>query len=74
MSPVRELEESRRTVQLELKDVELFEMVKSVVKLLKVGAETKGIDLTLSGEGVSVRGDKEGLTEVFTNLIENFIE
>jgi heavy metal sensor kinase len=63
-----------KTVQLELRDVDVFAVTTGVVKLLEGAAETKGIGLRLTGSDVSVRGDREGLTEVFTNLVENGVK
>ncbi|MBE9528836.1 MAG: HAMP domain-containing protein [Proteobacteria bacterium] len=63
-----------KTVQLKLREVDVFGVVQDVVNLLTGAAETKGIDIILSGTEVSVCGDKEGLTEVFTNLVENGVK
>ncbi len=62
------------TVQLELKEVDLLQVMRNVMKLIDVSAASKGIKLSLAGGSVTVRGDKEGLTEVFTNLVENAVK
>ena len=62
------------TVQLELKQVDIFGLLKDVVKLIDVTAKSKGVEITLTGESVELKGDKEGLVEVFTNLVENGVK
>ncbi len=63
-----------KTVQLEMKPVEVMGMIKGVVRLIDVTAKNKDIDITITGESVNIRADKEGLLEVFTNLVENGVK
>lgn len=54
--------------------VDLKDIMKDVLRLIEPSAANKGIKIGLSGGNITVRGDREGLTEVFTNLIENSIK
>ncbi len=65
-----------KTMRWEPVQVDLFAVMKDVVKLLEPAAAGKGValNLKLEGEAVEVRGDREGLTEVLTNIVENAIK
>ncbi len=54
--------------------IDLNEVMKDVSRLVETSVMTKGIRLSIKGGHVTVRGDREGITEVFTNLIENAIK
>ncbi len=63
-----------KTIQFKPVNVDLLEMMKDVVKLVEPSAQTRGIETTLSGTNIMVKGDREGLMEVFTNIVENAIK
>ncbi len=54
--------------------VDLPETLKDVVRLIGPVAAGKGVAITLERGNASVRGDREGLIEVFTNLVENAVK
>lgn len=58
-----------KTVRIDLKDI-----MKDVLKLIETSAANKGVKIQLTGGNVATRGDREGLTEVFTNIIENAVK
>ena len=58
-----------RPARVDLKDV-----VEDVVKLVEPNAATRGVRINMSGNDVIINGDREGLTEVFTNIVENAIK
>lgn len=63
-----------KTIQLRPVRLDLMAMMKEVLKLIEPSAAGKGISIDLSGESVTTKGDREGLTEVFTNLVENAVK
>lgn len=63
-----------KTIQFKPVKIDLMDLMKDVKKLIEQAAVNKGITLNLEGRGVVVKGDREGLTEVFTNLVENAIK
>lgn len=54
--------------------VDLNETLKDVVRLIEPMAAGKGVRITLERGNVTVSGDREGLTEVFTNMVENAVK
>ncbi|MBI5237406.1 MAG: HAMP domain-containing protein [Deltaproteobacteria bacterium] len=54
--------------------VDLLETLKDVVRLIEPMAAGKGVRITLEHGVASVSGDREGLTEVFTNMVENAVK
>ncbi len=73
----RILEVSRqeaKTSLLRLLDVDLMDIIGDAVKLLQPFASSRGIMINLKGERVRVKGDRERLTEVFTNIVDNAIK
>lgn len=58
-----------RPARVDLKDV-----VEDVVKLMEPSAATRRVRINMSGNDVIINGDREGLTEVFTNIVENAIK
>ncbi len=63
-----------KTIQLKPVKVDLMMMMKEVLKLIEISAANKGIAINLAGESATIKGDREGLTEVFTNLVENAVK
>jgi len=63
-----------KTIQFKPVKIDLMDLMKDVKKLIEPSAVNKGIALNLDGKGVVVKGDREGLTEVFTNIVENAIK
>ncbi|MBI5642256.1 MAG: HAMP domain-containing protein [Deltaproteobacteria bacterium] len=63
-----------KTIQFKPVKMELMDLMKDVLKLIEPSAANKGIVIKIEGTGVSIRGDREGLTEVFTNIVENAIK
>ena len=54
--------------------VDLKAVVEDVVKLVEPNAATRGVRINMSGNDVIINGDREGLTEMFTNIVENAIK
>jgi heavy metal sensor kinase len=63
-----------KTIQLKPVRLDLMTMMREVLKLIEPSAAGKGINIDLTGESVTIKGDREGLTEVFTNLVENAVK
>lgn len=63
-----------KTIQFKPVKMDLMDLMRDVLKLIEPSAVNKGINISLDGKGVVVRGDREGLTEVFTNIVENAIK
>lgn len=63
-----------KTIQFKPVKIDLMDLMKDVKKLIEPSAVNKGISIDLEGKGVVVKGDREGLTEVFTNIVENAIK
>ena len=63
-----------KTIQFKPVKTDLLAMMKDVVKLIEPSAQSKGVTTSLSGANVTVKGDREGLMEVFTNIVENAIK
>ncbi|MBI5493209.1 MAG: hypothetical protein HY893_09785 [Deltaproteobacteria bacterium] len=63
-----------KTIQFKPVKMDLRDLMKDVLKLIEPSAVNKGIGIKLTGGSVTVRGDREGLTEVFTNIVENAIK
>jgi len=63
-----------KTIQFKPVMTDLMVMMKDVVKLIEPSAQSKGVTTSLTGASVTVKGDREGLMEVFTNIIENAIK
>ncbi len=58
-----------RPVMVDLKDV-----VQDVVKLVGPNAVSKGVRINMTGHSIAIHGDREGLTETFSNIVENAIK
>ncbi|MBI4950238.1 MAG: HAMP domain-containing protein [Deltaproteobacteria bacterium] len=63
-----------KTIQFKPVRVDLMDLMKDVLKLIEHSAASKGIGIKLEGTNVFVSGDREGLTEVFTNIVENALK
>lgn len=63
-----------KTIQFKPVKIDLMDLMKDVKKLIEQPALNKGITFDIDGKGVVVKGDREGLTEVFTNIVENAIK
>lgn len=63
-----------KTIQFNPVKIDLMDLMKDVKKLIGQSAVQKGVALSLDGAPVMVKGDREGLTEVFTNIVENAIK
>jgi len=53
---------------------QLDAMMKDVKRLIEPAAAHKDVALTLTGGSAIIKGDKEGLIEAFTNIVENAIK
>ena len=63
-----------KTIQLKPVKMDLMDVMKDVLRLIEPSADSRQIKTGLSGSHVNIRGDREGLTEVFTNIVENAIK
>lgn len=63
-----------KTIQLKPVRMDLLDVMKDVLRMIKCPADIKHIKTGLTGNHVDIRGDREGLTEVFTNIVENAIK
>src|SRR3989338_763706 len=59
---------------LNIVGMDLKDLIGNVLKLLEPSALLKGVKISLSGEDIKVRGDRERLTEAFINIIDNAIK
>lgn len=60
---------SFRPVKVDLKGI-----IDDVVRLVEPNAASRGIKINSAGNDVFINGDREGLTEVFSNIVENAIK
>lgn len=63
-----------KTFSLNIMTVDLKALIGNVLKLLEPSASQKGIKMSMSGEDIEVRVDRERLTEAFINIIDNAIK
>ena len=63
-----------RIYNIESTDVDLMDVMKNVVKLFEGPAAQRSVRISLAGEHIKVRGDRDRLTEVFTNIVDNAIK
>jgi len=63
-----------KTIRLNPVRIDLMEVLKDVIRLVKPAALDRNIEVRLEGKSVNILGDKEGITEVFTNIVENAIK
>lgn len=63
-----------KRVQFKPERMDLTDLMKDVVKLLEPSAASREIELQLDGKPVFMKGDRESLAQVFTNIVENAIK
>ena len=63
-----------KTIPLKPVSMDLLDVMKDVLRLIEPSADSRQIKTGLTGSHVDIRGDREGLTEVFTNIMENAIK
>jgi len=63
-----------KAMQLRPVRIDLKEIMKDVITLIEPTAASKGIEISFSGPSVTIRGDREGITEVLTNMVENAVK
>lgn len=63
-----------RAIELKTARIDLGDIMKDVLKLIEPFAVDRGVRMRLFGAGASIKGDREGLTEVFTNIVENAVK
>ncbi len=63
-----------RSAQLKHEKIDLMDVMKNVIRIIEPSAERKSIAISLSGAPAVVKADREGLIQVFTNIVENAIK
>ena len=63
-----------KAIQFKPVRVDLTDVLADVIRLIEPSAQNKGVKMSLSGGSVTIRGDREGLTEAFTNIVENAVK
>jgi len=63
-----------KTLKLKPVRIDLMEVMKDVIKIIEPAAANRDIKMSLDGRSVVIRGDTEGITAVFTNIVENGIK
>ena len=63
-----------KTIQLKPVRIDLRDIMKDVLKLIEPSAINREIRIRLQERSIVIRGDREGLTEAFTNIVENAIK
>jgi len=63
-----------KSAELKLVKLNVAEVVHDVFKLLEQAASLRKISLYVEGPDMAIRGDKDGIIEVFTNLVENAVK
>lgn len=63
-----------KTIRLNPVRMDLMEVLKDVIRLVEPAALNRDIKMSLNGKPVTVLGDREGITEVFTNVVENAVK
>jgi len=63
-----------KAIELKPVRIDLKEVIKDVLRLMESSAEKREIKIHTEGGEVNIRGDREGITEVFTNLVGNAIK
>lgn len=63
-----------KTIQLKPVRIDLIDIMRDVLKLVEPAAARKEIKIKLDGGNSVIHGDREGITEVLTNVVENAIK
>ncbi|OGQ57347.1 MAG: hypothetical protein A3J24_07130 [Deltaproteobacteria bacterium RIFCSPLOWO2_02_FULL_53_8] len=63
-----------KTIEFKPVAMDVMELMKDVKRLIEPAAAHKDVALTLTGGSAIIKGDKEGLIEAFTNIVENAIK
>ncbi|MEK7773652.1 MAG: ATP-binding protein [Deltaproteobacteria bacterium] len=63
-----------RTVQFKHEKIDLTDVMKNVIKIIEPSAERRSVVISLNAAPVVVKADREGLIQVFTNIVENAIK
>lgn len=63
-----------KTIRFKPVRVDLLDVLGDVVRLIEPSAANKGVEMKLTGASTTIRGDREGITEVFTNIVENSVK
>lgn len=63
-----------QTMQFKATRLDLMEVLKDVLKIIELSAANKGVRISLKGAHAAIYGDREGLTEVFSNIVENAVK
>lgn len=63
-----------KAIEFKLVRIDLMDIMKDVDRLIEPVAAHKAVGLRLSGSSAVIKGDREGLTEAFTNIVENAIK
>lgn len=72
---IGELLDYARPEKLELKRVDIFDIIEKAVSLIAVDLETAEVSLEMDcAEGYYVKGDKDKLNQVFLNLLLNSLQ
>ena len=73
-SALLELAKGRQVSKLEFEEVPLTEVVTEALEKVKSMAQKKAIEFKTDFEKVSIRGDRQSLTELFVILLDNAIK
>jgi len=60
-------------LETQFETVDLYELAKDELEILKINADNRNISLTLEGESTRLLGQRDLLTELIDNLVENSI-
>lgn len=63
-----------KAIQFTPDRIDLMDIMKDVLKLIESAAAGKGVSIKVGGSSVMMKGDREGITEVLTNIVENAIK
>jgi heavy metal sensor kinase len=63
-----------KAIEFQPSTLDLTETLRDVARLMEPAAANRGVRLGLDGPSIVIRGDREGLMQVFTNMVENAIK
>ncbi len=63
-----------KTISFKPVRVDLKDILCDVIRLIEPAAANKRVKVKFHGSSITVRGDREGLTEVLTNVVENAVK